>query len=363
VNRRLLIFIFLLIGFAGNAQLAKRPVIIESKVHAGINLPFYKALNFLNQDDIYAFDLSVSFPTYGKDYWEKLYNYPRTGIGYSYWSLGNDKVLGKAYALYGYINIPVFRKTEKFSLNYQVSFGGAYLPKVFDIYMNHLNRAIGSHANLYIRLGIDGRIKLSPRCEMVVEAGTTHFSNGKTRSPNYGINDGSFSLGLNYLLNNIKTEKQAPEVPVISKKYVQSVIYSAGSKVYDNLFGKRYFISSISYNIERYINIRSKIGLGSDLFYDAAISEALADKDGIPEKDFSKLIRFGLHTSYAIRYKNLTMGIQVGYYLYSKYTDLTLVYNRISVQYLFTSNIIGSFGIKSHYGKADFIEWGLGYCW
>jgi hypothetical protein len=363
VKNRLLILILVFAGFKGNAQLVKRPFVIESKVHAGMNLPFYKALNYIVQDDIYAFDLSISFPTYGKDYWEKLYNYPRMGVGYSCWILGNKEILGKAYTIYNFINIPFFKHTEKLSINYQVSYGVAYITKKFDLYENHLNRAIGSHTNIYLHLGIDGKIKLSTCCEMVIEAGTTHFSNGKTKSPNLGINEGSFSLGLNYLFNEKGTSVQEPEIPSLKKKYNQSVIYSTGVKVYDNLYGKKYFISSISYNVERYLNQKRKIGLGADLFYDGSISEALASKEGSPEKEFVKLIRFGLHASYAMRYKKIMMGVQIGTYLYSKYADISNVYNRISIQYIVTTNIIGSIGIKSHLGKADFVEWGLGYCW
>jgi hypothetical protein len=134
-------------------------------------------------------------------------------------------------------------------------------------------------------------------------------------------------------------------------------------KVYDNLYGKKYFISSLSYNLERYLNQKRKIGLGADFFYDGSISEALVNNEGSAEKDFDKLIRFGLHASYAIQYKKIMMGVQIGTYLYSKYADISSVYNRISIQYIVTTNIIGSVGIKSHLGKADFIEWGLGYRW
>ena len=115
--------------------------------------------------------------------------------------------------------------------------------------------------------------------------------------------------------------------------------------------------------MERFVNQKRKIGLGADFFYDGAISEALASKEGTPEKDFAKLIRLGLHASYAIRYKQLMMGIQIGHYLYSKYTDISLVYNRISIQYLVTRNMVGSIAIKSHMGKADCLEWGIGYYW
>ena len=358
-----MIFILVLTGLAANAQLVDRPFIIEPKIHTGMNLPFYEALRYLVQDDIYAFDLSVSFPSYGKDYWEKLYRYPRQGVGFSCWSLGNNEVFGKAYVLYGFINIPIIKRTEKFSFNYQISCGGAYLPDKFDIYTNHLNRAIGSNANIYIHLGIDGKIRLFPRSELVLETGITHFSNGKTKSPNYGINAGSFSLGFNYIFNNNGVVRQTPEIPAFVKHYVQSVIYSAGVKVYDNLSGKKYFVSSVAYNLERFVSLKRKIGLGADFSYDGSISEALAGEDGIPVKKFDMLIRLGIHASYAIQYKQLIMGIQAGYYLYSKYTVITPVYNKISIQYLVTKNIIGSVSIKSHMAKADCMEYGIGYCW
>lgn len=364
VKNGLLIFLLASTTLAAKAQFIQRPFIIEPRIHAGMDLPFYKALRYLTQDDIYAFDLSVSFPTYGKDYWEKLYRYPRQGIGFSYWSLGNNDVFGNAYALYSFINIPFFRHTEKFSFNYQFSFGAAYLPKIFDIQIDHLNRAIGSHTNIYIHLGIDGKITILPRSQLVIEAGVTHFSNGKTRSPNYGINAGSFSLGLNYTFNNKDAIILDPEIPKIDNRFVQSVIYSAGTKVYDNLLGKKYFVSSVCYNLERIISHKRKIGLGADLSYDGSISEALASEDGTPVKDFDKLIRFGLHTSYAVQYKKLVMEIHIGHYLYySKSTVLTPVYNKISVQYLFTRSLLGSISIKSHMAKADCLEYGIGYYW
>ena len=363
MKKGLLICTFLLTGLSFNAQIVKRPVIIEPKVHSGMILPFYDALAYLINDDIYAFDLAVSFPTYGKDYWEKLYRYPRTGLGFSYWTLGNNEVFGRAYSLYSFINIPIVRQDEKFSLNYQVSLGGAYLSRKFDVYENHLNRAIGSHTNIYIRLGVDGKIQLFPRCELVLEAGITHFSNGKTKSPNYGINAGSVSLGINYLIGNYGTTRQDQEIPEIAKRYIQSVYLSAGTKVYDNLLGKKYFVSSVSYNLEHNLNQRRRIGLGAAFFYDGSISEALASEDGTTEQEFSQLIRLGMHASYAARYKKLVTGIQLGYYLYSKYTDLSPVYSRISVQYLLTENLAGIVALKAHMGKAESLEWGIGYCW
>jgi hypothetical protein len=363
VKNLLLILILISSSLTGEAQLAKNPFIVELKIHSGMNVPFYKALGYLIKDDIYSFDISLSRPADGKDYWEKLYRYPRQGVGFSCWSLGNNEIFGNAYVLYSLINIPLFKYSQKFSLNYQLASGGAFIPKSFNIYTNHLNRAIGSHANLYIHLGVSGRIALSPRSEVTIEAAITHFSNGKTKSPNYGINVVTFSLGFNYLLNKNNFIMHDAEIPAFQKHYIQSVIFSSGLKVSDNLIDRKFLSSSLSYNIEREVSIKRKIGLGADFSYDGSIREGLANKDGVPEKDLGKLLRVGLHSSYAIRYKQMAMGIQVGYYLYSKYTVLTRVYNKISVQYMLPGNFSVNIGVKSHMAKADCLEYGIGYYW
>jgi len=153
------------------------------------------------------------------------------------------------------------------------------------------------------------------------------------------------------------------EIPDFQKHFVQSVIFSAGSKVSDNLLDRKYLTSSLTYNIERALSIKRKIGLGVDFSYDGSIREGLANIDGVPEQDLGKLLRAGLHSSYAIRYKQMVMGIQIGYYLYSKYTVLTRVYNKISVQYLLPKNFSMNIAVKSHMAKADCLEYGIGYYW
>jgi len=336
---------------------------IGAKIHSGLMLPLYEALDYLVKDDIGSIDLSLSFPATGKDYWEKLYHYPETGIGASYWCLGNNEVLGKAWALYGFVNVPVYRRPGRFSFNYQISVGGAYLTKPFDIYSNHLNRAMSSPVNIYVRLGIDSKFQLSTRSQVVIEAGTSHFSNGKTRSPNYGINAGTVSVGFNYLLNSNNITYHEPEIPVVEKKYIQSIICLGGIKVNDNLLNNKYLTTSLSYNAERVLSLRRRIGIGADLSYDGSIKEALQDSEGNPENDISRLIRFGLHASYTVQYKRLVAGIQAGYYLYSKYVVLTSIYNKLTVQYFITPRITGTMAVKSHWGKADCFEYGLGYYW
>jgi len=336
--------------------------IVEPRFHYGLVIPFYDAIKYLVHDHARGFELLLVFPTYGKDYWEKLYRYPKAGAGYSCWDLGNKKVFGTAHALYGFFSAPVIELNRKLSMNYHISFGASYLTKTFDIDDNYLNRAIGSHGNVYFRIGIDARYQIFQRAEIMIESGFSHFSSGKFKSPNYGLNALTGSLGINYLVGDPAREKLQPEIPPLINRIQHSVVYSAGIKVFDNLIGYRYFISSLSYNLDWFWKHKRRLGIGADLFYDASIAEAMA-VDGVNNQNEANFIRFGIHGSYSLQYRKISMKIQLGHYLYSKYTDLSLIYSRLALQYLLTHHLLLNVSLKSHMAKADFIEWGIGYCW
>lgn len=338
-------------------------IYINTKVHYGFIVPHHESITYLLEKHIPGFELEISRPAYGKHIWEQLYRYPRTGIGYFFCDYGNPEVLGQAHALYGFINIPVIKKGDNFYLlNYEISFGASYLTKKFDVRENHLNTVVGANLNVYFRLGLDTKIPLSKKLELTGEVGFSHCSNGKWRSPNYGLNVITGSLGLNYFLSNTNKEKVKLELPKSTSKNYYSIIYSAGAKVFDNLYNNYYFISSLSVDYERHLNLKRRIGIGADIFYDKSISEALA-VDGELNEDIANLFKFGLHGSHTLVYNRLSMILNIGRYLYSKYTDLSLFYSRAGVRYKLTNHFLLNISLKAHNAKADFVEWGVGYIW
>lgn len=335
-------------------------IYISPKVHYGFIIPHHESIAYLLKAHVPGFEIEIGKPTFGKHAWEQLYRYPRTGIGYFFCDYGNPAVLGQAHALYSFMNIPVITKGSNYLLNYEIAFGVSYLTKRFDVYDNHLNTAIGAHINVYFRLGFDTKIALSEKIELTGEAGFSHCSNGKWRSPNYGLNVLSGSLGVNYLINSTKKEPVRLVLPESYNKNYYSVIFSAGAKVFDNLYNNYYFISSVSIDYERHMNMKRRIGIGADIFYDKSISEALA-VDGELNEDIANLFKFGLHGSHTLTYNRLLMTINLGRYLYSKYTDLSLFYSRLALRYKVNSHILFNVSLKAHNAKADFIEWGVGY--
>ncbi len=351
---------FFFSGYSQTEDGRKTNFILEPRIHYGNVLPFYHAIKYLVQDHASGIELRIGFPAYGKNYWEKIYRYPTVGAGYSCWNLGNTEVFGRAHALYSYFDASLFKIHDNFSLDYQISFGASYLKKTFDLNDNYLNRAIGAHVNVYFRIGIDAKIKITERTEFSLESGFSHFSNGKFKSPNYGLNALTGSVGIHYLFGNPDLPKKEPEIPLENHEITHTLIYCTGIKVYDNLLGTKYFISSLSYDLDWSLTLKRKLGLGADLFYDASIAEALA-VDGVKNRNVANFFRFGIHGSHKVQYKKIILGIDLGYYLYSKYTDLSLVYSRLALQYLISDHLLINVSLKSHLAKADYIEWGIGY--
>jgi hypothetical protein len=330
-------------------------------VRTGLNLPLYDAIDYLTDDDIVGADMFIGIRSNGKDYWDEIFNFPGTGAGYSFRTLGNNEVFGYAHAFYAFMDLPLLLRKRKLSADIRISAGTAYISSKFDAEDNPLNRAIGSNFNIFLGAGINARYRFSGKFETFIGASTGHFSNGKTRSPNLGLNTGTVSAGIFYFFYRESFTRDIPAAPVPERKIIQSVEFSAGPKVFDNLSGTRYLSSSLLYSAERYVKHWGRAGIGGGLFYDGSIREGLnlGDDGGI----HVSLFRVGLHASWMFRYRNILAGIQAGHYLYSKYKVNTHFYNRLSVRYMLTGNIYTAIAVRSHLGKADSMEYGFGYTW
>jgi hypothetical protein len=58
---------------------------------------------------------------------------------------------------------------------------------------------------------------------------------------------------------------------------------------------------------------------------------------------------------------DVSFTIQWGYYLFVRWNDDGDFYHRFGLKYYFNDHFIANLTIKTHFSKADFIEWGIGY--
>ena len=301
--------------------------------------------------NIQVFQLTLGQKSYGKTYWDQLYRYPDRGVGYCYVNLGNPDALGNANALYYYLRIPIVKWT-KFSINYKISGGLAYI--------NQENIAIGSHINLYFDFSLDTKLRLGKRIELINAFGATHFSNGAIRMPNLGINLFAYRIGINYKLQSPEATPIKQELPELLKKNVISFVAGAGVKQKRPDGDTNFTVASASIDYLRILGHQHKVGAGIDIFYDETMF-SIMDPDSSLNLKTKDIMRYGFHLSYEARINRLVLAVHVGTYLHANYTNDGKIYQRIALRYLITYNLFTNISLKTSKGIADFVEWGVGY--
>ena len=337
--------------------------IIGTKVHYGFLWSHHTKMDYLVKGHIPAFEISLSRQTSDNQFWEQLYNYPAIGVSFLHFNLANPDVLGNANGVFGYVNFPLIRK-NKFKWSYRFGAGIGVVDKPFDHKTNYKNSAIGSQINILMTLLTETKWMLSKNLSLSTGIGLTHFSNGAFKTPNLGINLPTVNIGASWQIGEPHANFKRDTLPKIEKEIEYSVIAAFGIKEIDPIGGSKYAVYTLSGNITKAISRKRELGIGLDIFYDRSnIKSFQPDFSGsnvFPEKE-SEFIRTGVHFSHELVISKLTVITQMGVYLYTKLKSDGSLYHRFALKYKLSERIFVNLSLKTHWAKADYIEWGLGY--
>jgi hypothetical protein len=363
LKRLFILFIVISSSYLANSQETNsliKGLHIETQYGYGFVMPHHKSIEYFLEDHIQTIDIKISKATFGNKYWNQLYRYPYYGIGFYRSNLGNDDIFGHANAIYSFVKVPFLGASNKINLSYQMSFGASYLTKHFDIEENYENLAIGSHLNIFIGLSLQSKIPLSKRLALTNGIRITHFSNGITKAPNKGLNVFTGSVGLIYQINPVAPEKITKKLPDVDSKNEYSVIYAAGVKSISRYEDESYFVSSVIFDFNRNYSQKGRWLAGIDLFYNASNIEFSnkTDKSNIVNSD---LYQLGIHAGHDLVFGKFAIVLNIGGYIYAPIETLAPIYSRTGIRYRINNKIITNITLKSHWAKASFIEWGVGY--
>ncbi len=362
LKRLITLFIVIELPFLVFGQFSsvfKNGVGIETDFGYGFIMPHHKSIEYTLEDHIKTFDVKLSFPTYGNKYWNELYRYPYYGIGFYRSNLGNNDVYGYVNALYSYVKAPVFGNSNKANLSWQIAFGASYITDYFDIEDNPQNLAIGSNLNIYIDFSLQSRIPLSKKISLMNSVRFTHVSNGKVKSPNKGLNIVSGSVGLLYQFT--KTPERVNIEPAeINNRNEYSLIYAGGIKTKSRYQPGYYYASSIIFDFNHNYSLKGRWSVGSDIFFDGT-NRQFSDKTDQADIINSDLYQVGLHAGHDLIMGDLALVINLGGYIYAPVEVIAPIYSRIGLRYRIKNKFIINYTLKSHWAKASFIEWGIGY--
>ena len=310
-------------------------------------------------------------PTTGRKEWQSEYGRPSWGLTLVYTDLANPEMLGKALAIFPYIDFPLLRKGNG-GLFFRAGTGYGWIQKPFDRLDNPKNVAIGSQSNITFNFMLHGKWNLPGRWSMRGGLSFDHFSNMAIRMPNLGINLPSVQLGLMRgfgparELDDGKGDRRSLDLNKRGDSEEEtpwrySLAVAGGVKAASPPNGRLFPTVSLMGYLGRDISPKSQIGFGPDLEWDRSlrylISEEGSEGNGLPVTHDGRL---GLKAAYALVIDRLRLIGQWGVYIHNKYGKQGPFYHRFGIRYDLNALVING-TLKTHFAKADHFELGVAY--
>jgi len=354
-------FIIQLTGFS--TLFAQKPALHQFAVTAGFHhgfiIPHRTSVESLLQKHINGLEVDIIYQTTGAKEWQRAYWLPQTGISIAAWDLGNKDQLGKAVSFIPYIDFTLTRNRHV-AFDLRFGWGVCLIEKKFNIQENHKNLAIGTHFNYSIMIHPHVKWDLNERVAISTGFGLTHFSNGALTMPNLGLNlvtaTGAitYSFGEKHITNSIIDSASYNKAPYWN-------FYAAfGIKEIYPVGGSHYLAYTLYADRSFRISRKSSFGFGTDLFFDKSDLVKIEEKTNEPANT-PEAIKVGLHGTYELNISKLSFTVNMGGYLYAKVTTAGSFYHRIGTRYQINDKFFACLNLKTHFGKADYVEWGLGY--
>ncbi|MGX7667419.1 acyloxyacyl hydrolase [Flavobacterium pedocola] len=305
--------------------------------------------------------VSFNRKTFGSKKWESWYNYPDYGLSFQYQDNKNPE-LGNLYGLYGHFNFYFLSRR----LQLRVGQGLAYNSNPYDRETNYRNLAYGARympstyfminyhkPNLWKGFGVQGGLNF------------VHHSNANLKSPNTSTNTIAVNFGVNYELpvkdsiHYIKQEMDAFKEPV---RY--NFVFRSGINESDVVNSGQYPFYVASFYVDKRINRKSALQLGTDVFWMMYLKEFIRYQaiayyelgyDG--NADYR---RVGVFAGHELFIDKLAIDTQMGYYVYDQSNKFGKVYQRLGAKYYFTKNLSAGLSLKTHISRAEALEFGIG---
>ena len=340
---------------------------LETRLHYGFLMTHHLELEKFNSH-FPSFELSLQKQTFGTHRWEKEYDYPIVGLSFWGSGIGGFKEIGNGYALLPFINFPLFRN-NKSTFNFRLGIGLGYLENMFDNKNNYKNFAIGSHLNMAANLQFEYRLALSER--FVFSSGFTlmHFSNGSTKTPNYGLNMLMGSVSMAYFLKPPRRYGGRMILPELypfefdGRKYLEvNFTFTIANKDMTQSLGERFMVYAFYSTLAKRVSYKSKFGIGLDITSDFS-DKYLLELNATEEDNYSStaFVKTGLNASYELLISRMSFLFHLGIYVGGKYRKRGDAYQRLALKYLLTRDLSAALTLSTHAGVADYIGLSLGY--
>lgn len=361
-----IIFLFLITSVISYSQVSeKNATYIDAQLFRGNIYRHTEDISHLITGHPDGFMLSYNWKTFGKKEWQQAYNYPDYGVSFHYLDFKNS-YLGYNVALGVHYNFYFLNR----NLMFRISQGIGMTSNPYDKESNNKNNAFGTKVmgNNYIMLQYK-KDNLIDRIGLQAGFMLTHFSNGRIKSPNSGINTIVLNVGLNYNLNENRDfiVDSLPSKINCRERIKYNIAFRTGfSEASVPGIGQKQFYH-IGLYADKRIGRKSSLQFGTDIFYSRYLRDYIKFVSVAFPKDHKEYAdsntdykRIGLFVGHELFINKLSIETQVGYYFYKPFDYETDIYQRIGAKYYLYENIFTGVGLKTHGGRAEAIEATIG---
>jgi hypothetical protein len=387
--RPIVLFSFILMMFIYNTSSAQQSV--EAVFQTGKIVKNYP--RFPQRDAAFIGRVAWSKKLDGGAGWHSHYGYPEVTAQGVYGSLGNAKEFGNIHgASIGIRFTKDYRKN--ITLTAEASWGGALFNNPFDEKTNPDNVAIGSPFTFLTTADFGLLYHIHQRWSLIGRASILHCSDAHISLPNVGINLPMISAGIRYRF--IKKSKQENLADIVTdsiqkpvkQKYKPKLNFRVALGVNEQgtevgpVNGPNYAIYLASLYIYKHYNPVARWQTGFEGYYNTGTYDFILSQRYYEEKQELRSMSFLYMLGHEYTFGNVTFLTQGGLYLYNRFNRdryeqiedpgirdklKTLFTARIGLNYyIFNSlkehnNIFVGWYVKTNFGKADFMEFSVGY--
>lgn len=318
-------------------------------------------------------------------YMGKMYPNTIQGIGIGYNTFYNTKEVGNPLAVYVFQTSQIASITPNLSFDYEWNFGASFGWKKYDAEKNPYNTIVGSKANAYINLGFLLNWQITKEVAFRAGIGLSHYSNGNTSYPNFGVNTLDGRIGLMWCpQNNPDSRYQRNNRLAVTPKYgfkpyinYDVIIYGATKKkgimweegsgtVIPGVFAVAGLNFSPMYNFNKYF----RAGLSLDAQYDesANITDHLANTD-TPTDDlkffrppFIEQFSMGLSVRAEVVIPIFSINLGIGKNFICRGKDINSFYQNFVLKTDITRNVFLHVGYQLYkFKNPNNLMLGIGY--
>jgi len=329
---------------------------VELMLFQGHIMMHHSKIGHLAKSRPRGFKLNYVKRTNGQQYWQSRYGYPDLGISFSYQNHRSHQ-LGHSLSVIPYIGFYMLRG-KRSSIKLNMGTGLAYHTRPYHPTDNNLNLALGSALSAALYLSFQYQLEITPHLRTGLFVHMDHYSNGAFKKPNSGINLVQGGVSIAHKIQQGAEKKEWPKKLLKSRRLYLSFLPSISFKELGPGGRNTDPCYNLSVNLNKPLTQVSTLNVGLDGSYDLALKRWIAEED-LEDGQDHKTLAFTL--GHELRVSYFAFITQLGYHLYRP--DITLdfqdFFQRYGLRVYVSPKIALSGNLKTYFGKAEQIEWGL----